>query len=582
MGPLKFILKWGFFFSIWIAIFGIIALFYYFQGLPSLGDLEREGNKQLVQIDYSNENLITNRGGVYISEVAYYELPQNLINAVIATEDRRFFSHHGVDLFGIARAFSANKQAGRIVQGGSTITQQLAKMLFLSSDRNFKRKIQEILLAFQLERQFSKEQILAFYLNRAYFGSGNNGVASAAKFYFGKDVSQLNLNESAMLAGILKAPTKYSPKNNRKAAEIRAGIVLKAMIDAGFLNEENLAELDSDANYTAYHAQRFYFSDFVYGQFPEFLESKVDDEKLIKITTTMDEKIQKNLEDVLDEFTQKNSKKLGKSQISVVIMKPDGAVLGMSGGNDYQQSQFNRAVFSKRQVGSAFKTFVYLAAFEKDLKVDDVYEDRPVNIGTWLPENYENRYMGSVTVKRAFADSLNSVAVQIARKVGSEAIIQMAHKCGIISEIKRNDSTIALGTSEVSLYEMTAAYATIANEGVPVIPYTILEIKNNDDVALYKRQSSGFEPVISKGAIQDIKEVMHEVVSRGTGKNVKTARDVYGKTGTSQNFRDAWFVGFDDRYVIGVWIGNDDNSSTDKITGGSLPAQLFGKIMEAI
>ncbi len=582
MGPLKFILKWGFFFSIWIAIFGIIALFYYFQGLPSLGDLEREGNKQLVQIDYSNENLITNRGGVYISEVAYYELPQNLINAVIATEDRRFFSHHGVDLFGIARAFSANKQAGRIVQGGSTITQQLAKMLFLSSDRNFKRKIQEILLAFQLERQFSKEQILAFYLNRAYFGSGNNGVASAAKFYFGKDVSQLNLNESAMLAGILKAPTKYSPKNNRKAAEIRAGIVLKAMIDAGFLNEENLAELDSDANYTAYHAQRFYFSDFVYGQFPEFLESKVDDEKLIKITTTMDEKIQKNLEDVLDEFTQKNSKKLGKSQISVVIMKPDGAVLGMSGGNDYQQSQFNRAVFSKRQVGSAFKTFVYLAAFEKDLKVDDVYEDRPVNIGTWLPENYENRYMGSVTVKRAFADSLNSVAVQIARKVGSEAIIQMAHKCGIISEIKRNDSTIALGTSEVSLYEMTAAYATIANEGVPVIPYTILEIKNNDDSVLYKRQSSGFEPVISKDAINNIKEVMHEVVSRGTGKNVKTARDVYGKTGTSQNFRDAWFVGFDDRYVIGVWIGNDDNSSTDKITGGSLPAQLFGKIMEAI
>ena len=578
----KFILKWGFFFSIWIAIFGIIALFYYFQGLPSLGDLEREGNKQLVQIDYSNENLITNRGGVYISEVAYYELPQNLINAVIATEDRRFFSHHGVDLFGIARAFSANKQAGRIVQGGSTITQQLAKMLFLSSDRNFKRKIQEILLAFQLERQFSKEQILAFYLNRAYFGSGNNGVASAAKFYFGKDISQLNLNESAMLAGILKAPTKYSPKNNRKAAEVRAGIVLKAMIDAGFLNEENLAELDSDANYTAYHAQRFYFSDFVYGQFPEFLESKVDDEKLIKITTTMDEKIQKNLEDVLDEFTQKNSKKLGKSQISVVIMKPDGAVLGMSGGNDYQQSQFNRAVFSKRQPGSAFKTFVYLAAFEKDLKVDDVYEDRPVNIGTWLPENYENRYMGSVTVKRAFADSLNSVAVQIARKVGSEAIIQMAHKCGIISEIKRNDSTIALGTSEVSLYEMTAAYATIANEGVPVIPYTILEIKNNDDSVLYKRQSSGFEPVISKGAIQDIKEVMHEVVSRGTGKNVKTARDVYGKTGTSQNFRDAWFVGFDDRYVIGVWIGNDDNSSTDKITGGSLPAQLFGKIMEAI
>ena len=581
-GAIKFIIKWLFFFSIWIAIFGVIALFYYFQGLPSLSDLEKEGSKQLVQINYENGNLITNRGGVYISEVAYYELPQKLINAVVATEDRRFFSHHGIDIFGIIRAYSVNKKAGRIVQGGSTITQQLAKMLFLTPDRTVKRKIQEILLAFQLERQFTKEQILAFYLNRAYLGSGNNGVGSAAKFYFGKEVSQLNLTESAMLAGILKAPTKYSPKNNRKAAESRTNVVLKAMIDAGFLNEKNLAELDNDPNYTNYSDQRFYFSDFVYGQFPEFVEKDFAAEKLISITSTMDEKIQKNLEEILGEFIKKNAPKLGKSQLSVIVMKKDGAVLALSGGRDYQQSQFNRAMFSKRQPGSAFKTFVYLAAFEKGVKVDDVYEDRPVNIGTWLPENYENRYMGSVTVKRAFAESLNSVAVQIGKQVGSEAIIEMAHKCGIISPIKRNDSTIALGTAEVSLYEMVSAYATIANDGVPVIPYSILEIKNGDEELLYKRQSSGFEPVISKAALSEIKEVMEEVVQRGTGKNAKTSRDVYGKTGTSQNFRDAWFIGFDDRYVVGVWVGNDDNSPTNKITGGSLPAQLFGRILEGI
>ena len=582
MGPLKFILKWGFFFSIWIAIFAVIALFYYFQGLPSLSDLEKESSRQLVQINYANGNLISNRGGVYISEVSYYELPQNLINAVVAVEDRRFFSHPGIDVIGIVRAFSANRQAGRIVQGGSTITQQLAKMLFLNPNRTIKRKIQEVLLALQLERRFSKEQILAFYLNRAYFGSGNHGVASAAKFYFGKDVSQLNLNESAMLAGLLKAPSKYSPKNDREAAEASANIVLKAMIDAGYLHEKNLAELDRDPNYTSYHAQRFYFSDYVYGQFGEFLEKKAQDEKVISITTTMDEEIQKNLEDVLEKFLELNAKKLGKSQITTVVMKKDGAVLAMSGGNDYQQSQFNRAIFSKRQAGSAFKTFVYLAAFEKGLEVDDVYEDRKVNIGTWLPENFEKRYLGAVTIKRAFADSINSIAVQVANIAGNNAIISMARKCGIVSNINKNDSTIALGTSEVSLYELTAAYATIANDGMPVIPYTITAIKNADDELLYERKTSGLDPVISEDALDDIKEVLREVVKSGTAKNAGIPGGVYGKTGTSQNFRDAWFIGFDDRYVIGVWIGNDDNSPTNKITGGSLPAQLFAEIMKKI
>jgi penicillin-binding protein 1A len=582
MKPIKFILKWGFFFSIWIAVFAAIALFYYFQGLPTLSDLEKEAGKQLVRINYSNDNLIANRGEIYASEVNYYELPQNLINAVIATEDRRFFSHSGIDVFGISRAFYVNRKAGRIVQGGSTITQQLAKMLFLSSQRTVKRKIQEILLAFQLERHFTKEQIITFYLNRAYFGSGNYGVGSAAKYYFSKDVSQLNLNESAMLAGILKSPAKFSPKNNRKKAEERANVVLKAMIDAGFLGEENLSELDYDPNYVSYHAQRFYFADFVYDQFDEFLEKKNYAEKSVTVTTTLDEKIQTKLEEVLANFIEINSKKLGKSQISVVIMKKDGAVLGMSGGNDYQQSQFNRAVYSKRQPGSAFKIFVYLAAFERGLSLNDVFEDKKINVGTWLPENYEKRYLGEVDVTQAFADSLNSVAIQIGRKVGENAIIEMARDSGIISKISKNDPTIALGTSEVSLFELTASYATIANDGVPVIPYFIRKMENDLGYELYVRKTSGFEPVISKESIANMKKLLRAVVKNGTGKNADVADNIYGKTGTSQNFRDAWFIGFNDNYVVGVWIGNDDNSPTNKITGGLLPAKLFGKIIKEI
>jgi len=578
----KFILKWGFFFSIWVAIFAAIALLYYFQGLPSLSDLESKDGKQVVQINYSNGNRITNRGEIYTSEVSFYELPPHLINAVVATEDRRFFSHFGVDVFGIFRAYIVNHKAGRIVQGGSTITQQLAKLLFLNSQRTFKRKIQEILLAVQLERHFTKEQILTFYLNRAYFGSGSYGVGNAARHYFGKDVAQLNLNESALLAGVLKAPSKLSPRNNHELAENRANVVLKSMIEAGFLDEKNLSELDRDPNYKIDHSQRLYFADFVYEQFPEFLAKADLQQKVISINSSLDEGIQENLEEILNKFAEKNSKKLGKSEIAVVVMGKDGAVLGMSGGKDYQKSQFNRAVYAKRQAGSAFKTFVYLAAFENGAQTDDVFEDKKINIGTWLPENYESRYLGEVTLQQAFANSLNSISIQLARKVGGSAIANVASKCGILSAIDKNDPTIALGTTEVSPLELVSAYATIANNGEPVIPHVILEVKNDKGHELYKRQSSGLAAVISPSAEEKIKKVLREVVESGTGKNANIADDIYGKTGTSQNFRDAWFVGFDHRYVVGVWIGNDDNSATDKITGGSLPASLFAEIIEKI
>jgi penicillin-binding protein 1A len=359
-------------------------------------------------------------------------------------------------------------------------------------------------------------------------------------------------------------------------------VVIKSMIDAGFLTEKNLTEIDQNLNYKSDRTQRLYFADLVFEQFHEFLSKKDLQNKTIKITSSLDEEIQQKLETVFDEFIEKNQAKLGKSEVAVVIMDKEGAVLGIAGGKDYQQSQFNRAIYAKRQAGSAFKTFVYLAAFENGLKPDDVFEDKKINIGTWLPDNYNDRYFGSVTLQEAFAHSLNSVSVQLERKIGGVTIAKMARKIGIISAIDRNDPTIALGTTEVSLFELTSAYATIASGGKPVLPYLISEIRNGKNELLYQRQSSGLESVISDEAEENIKKLLREVVVSGTGKSADVGKDIYGKTGTSQNFRDAWFVGFDDRYVIGVWIGNDDNSPTNKITGGSLPATLFAEIISKI
>ena len=579
---MKFILKWGFIFSIWIAIFGAMALIYYLHDLPSLSEMEAQKNRQTIEINYSDDEPITKFGGIYGSEIDFYELPSNLINAVVATEDRRFFSHHGIDIFGILRASYANHEAGHIVQGGSTITQQLAKLLFLTPDRNFKRKIQEILLALQLERNFTKEQIITCYLNRAYFGAGNYGVGNAAKFYFGKNVARINLNEAAMLAGLLKAPSKYSPKNNMELAQARADEVLENMAEAGFLSSKNLSEVVEDISYKVEKSQRLYFADFVHDQFADFISKKNLQDKKIIVTTTLDERLQAKLEEIENEFVAKNSDKIGKSEIAVVVMMKDGAVLAMSGGKDYQKSQFNRAVYAKRQAGSAFKTFVYLTAFENGADIDDEFEDKKINVGVWLPENYNNHYLGEVTLKHAFAESLNSVAVQLARNQEKGAIAQTAKSLGVISKVEKNDLTIALGTSEVSLFELTSAYATIANGGEAVIPYSIIAIKNDKDESLYELESSGVGKVISQKAEEKIKECLRAVVESGTGKNANVASNIYGKTGTSQDYRDAWFIGFNDDYVVGVWIGNDDNSATNKLTGGSLPAKLFGEIMKGI
>lgn len=580
----KFFLKWGVIFSLITTIALAITILFYCHDLPDINDIEQKLEKQkIIQINYSNENRIVNRGNIYGDSVSYYELPKNLINAVIAIEDRRFFSHNGIDIFGIIRAYHANKTAGRIVQGGSTITQQLAKLLFLKSEKTLKRKIQEVILAIQLERNYTKEQILTFYLNRAYFGSGNYGVIDASKHYFNKNISDLNLQESALLAGLLKAPSKISPKNNAKLAKARTNTVIGAMIDAGYLNKKDFSIVEESISYYDDHGQRFYFADYVYQQFNDFLNDEVNQSSgNLIIDTTLDEIIQENLEKTLNKFVKDNNKKLGKSEIAVIIMDKTGGVIAMSGGKDYQSSQFNRAIYSKRQSGSAFKTFVYLTALEEGVNLNDVYEDKKINIGAWIPENYDGKYFGEVSLKEAFANSLNSIAIQLSRKVGIDSIIKMARICGIVSPITKKDLTIALGSAEVSLYELTSAYTTIVNNGLPIIPYAITKIKNEKNQILYQRNSSGMDPIISKENIKNIKEMMREVVDNGTGKNANVNRNIYGKTGTSQDYRDAWFIGSDDEKIVGIWIGNDDNSPTNKITGGSLPAMLFASIMNTI
>lgn len=554
---------------------------YFGAGLPDVKDLVQDENKQIIEINFSDEELLTSYGNIYRNQVKFYQLPQNLINAVISIEDQKFFTHYGFDLRAMIRAFYVNHKAGKIKQGASTITQQLAKMLFLSPKKTIKRKIQELILAFQLESNYTKEQILTMYLNNAYFGSGNYGIGSAAKYYFKKNVSELTLKESALLAGLLKAPSRLSPKNDPESAEERAEIVIKNMIKWGFVDNNNLATINSDIVYKTNRLQRLYFADLVKENFSDYLNKKDKNKKQITIQTTLNKRVQEKLEDEINKFSDRNKNILQKSEISAIIMKKDGAIIAMSGGKDYQKSQYNRAIYSKRQAGSIFKTFIYATAFENGFSPQDKIIDKKIEFSDWLPNNYNNKYFGEVTLKEAFAKSLNSVAIQLAKEVKIKNIAKLAKKMGISSKIDKN-LTMSLGTSALTLYELTSSFATILNNGKPVIPYYINEISDNNYNILYKRNSSGLPEILSDKTILSLKEIMKETVKNGTAKNADVKENIYGKTGTSQNYRDAWFIGFDEKFVIGVWIGNDDNSKTNNISGGSLPAKLFANIISRL
>lgn len=565
-------------------VWGGVALFlivvYYTYDLPDVSKINENIRQPSITLYDHDNKAIATIGDLYGDYIKYKEFPKTLINAVIATEDRRFFKHSGVDIFGLFRAAFVNFFAGHVVQGGSTITQQLAKNVYLSHERTIKRKIQELALALYLENKFTKEQILTMYLNRIYTGNGNYGMDAAAKSYFGKSVSEIDLRESAILAGLIKAPSRYSPANNPDLTLERAHQVLLNMVDNNALKASNLpasGKLTYNFQPPRVRVQNKapYFTDWIREQLPDYIGQYTSGN--IEIYTTIDTNLQHLADNVLLKSLTANATEHNVGQGAMLVMSPDGAILAMSGGKSYATSQFNRATQALRQPGSAFKLFVYLAALEKGYNPDSMVEDSPISIRGWSPENYDNKYIGDISLREAFAKSINTVAIKLAKDVGMNKVRSMAYKLGITSDVN-NDLSSSLGTSEVTLIELTSAYAHLANYGNAVWTHGINEIKINSKT-VYKRQKSGDERVLSEQTTSEMNEMLMNVITSGTGHNAQLPYDVAGKTGTTQNLRDAWFIGFTGDYVAGVWMGNDDNKSMDKIAGGSLPALVWKDFM---
>ncbi|HEU4825306.1 MAG TPA: PBP1A family penicillin-binding protein [Dongiaceae bacterium] len=576
---LWFLAKWSVVGAIWTGFFALLFLAWCAYDLPGperLNELRRQPSVALLAADGS---LIASYGDLYGDSVKLADLPPYLPEAVLATEDRRFYSHWGLDLRGIARALYVNFKAGDTVQGGSTITQQVAKNLFLTPERSLHRKGQEMLLALWLEHTFTKDQILELYLNRVYFGAGTYGVDAAAKKYFGRSARDVTIYQAAMLAGLLKAPSRFNPFNDKALAKARADLVIRNMVAAGQLTEAE-AEAISEASAPSVAAQTDnqigqHFADWVIDQVSSYVGYADQD---LVVQTTLDPALQRQAEATLERVLAERGPAMKASQGALVAMRPDGAVLAMVGGTDYRQSQFNRATQALRQPGSAFKTFVYLTAFENGYVPGNIFVDGPIRVGNWSPGNYNDRYYGNVTLRDAYARSLNSVAVQLSERVGRTKVIDTAHRLGL-TEPMDDTAAIALGVSETTLLEMTGAYATFANLGDGVWPFGIERISARDGTVLYERQGSGPGPVASPQAVRKMLDVMQATVDEGTGRRAKLDRPVYGKTGTSQNFRDAWFIGLTRDVVTGVWVGNDDNTPMDKVTGGTLPVMIWHDFM---
>ena len=574
-----FVFKWTFVLGIWTGIAGVGVLGYFALTLPPVDMIERfERRPSLTFVDANGETVAT-YGDLFGGLVRLEDMPPWLPMAVLATEDRRFYSHFGIDLRGIARAAVANFQAGRVVQGGSTITQQLAKNVFLDNDRSASRKIREALLALWLERKFSKDQILTLYLNRVYLGAGTYGVEAAARRYFGKSARAVNAHEAAIVAGLLKAPSRFAPTASMARAKTRAAEVLDNMVEAGFMTAEQRASAGAlpvsvPAATLAQRGNRYY-TDWLLDQVQGFVGFADRD---LTIVTTMDQRLQRVAEAALEDTLAREGQRAEVEQGALALMSPDGAVRALVGGRDYAKSQYNRATEARRQPGSAFKAFVYLAAAERGLKPDDTVLDAPISIQNWQPRNFDGRFSGEITVRDAFARSVNTAAIRVAQQAGIDNVVRTAQRLGIASPLRR-DLTLALGTSEVTLLELTGAFAAFANGGNGVIPYAILEIRDAGGNVLYRRQGSGPGAVMGRQALATMTDLAVANVRQGSGRAAAIDRPAGGKTGTTQDYRDAWFVGFTADYVAGVWFGNDDRDDMERITGGTLPARLWRTVM---
>lgn len=566
---------------LWAGIAAGVVVAYYAFTLPPIteagGGSDRAPTIALVTTDGTT---IATRGRLQGPPIKISDLPPYVPAAVIATEDRRFYDHFGIDVWGILRAALVNIQAGDIVQGGSTITQQVAKNVFLSSERTMGRKIQEVLLALWLEHRYSKNQILAIYLNRVYFGAGTYGIEAAAQRYFGKRARELTLSEATVLAGLLKAPSRYSPTNDPEAAQQRAVLVLRNMVEAGYLRPEDAKAAEARPARLAGGPGLMsanYFADWVLSELPPKLR---DNPGLLTVVTTLDLRMQKAAEDAIGKALDRYSAKLRIGQAALVALDPaSGAVRAMVGGRSYRDSSFNRAVQAKRQPGSAFKPIVYLTAMEQGMTPDTVMRDSPVIFDNWSPENYEGGYSGPVTLRTALAQSINTVAVKVSERAGRFRVIDLAHKLGIQSDLTPTPA-VALGASELSPLELTGAYAVFANGGEAVAPYGILEVRDAAGRVLYQRPPTPLARVADPWAVGEMNEMLMTVMSSGTGTAARLPdRPTAGKTGTSQSFRDAWFLGYVPQLVAGVWMGNDDGKPMAHVKGGSVPARAWKAFM---
>ena len=521
---------------------------------------------------------LTSYGALFAEPVDVDKLPSYVAQAVVDTEDRRFYKHKGFDYIGFVRAMGVNIIKRRYAQGASTLSQQVAKNLFLTRDKSIRRKVQEFLLARWLEQHFSKKQILNIYLNRVFFGSGAYGISTAAKRFFNKQAKDLNLHEAAILAGALKAPSRYNYLSNKKKALERAEVVLTLMKRAGTITAEQqkqaLAQPVGNQQKQAIMNIR-YFGDFIMGELEKVI-GKYDHD--IYVRTTLDYDLQQRAEYLLRKHLTKH-KKDNVNQGAVVILDRNGAVKAMVGGFAYDQSQFNRATQALRQAGSSFKLFVYLTAFEKGFSENELIADEPIKIGNWEPQNYDKRFHGAVSLKQAFAQSLNVATVDLATYLSLEDITDMALRLGITSTLIQ-ESSIVLGAAEVKVIDMAAAYTATVNGGYAVFPYAITEIDDTKGENLYQRTAPTKEKVLTDEVLEKINILEREVVLNGTGRRALKVNNARGKTGTSQNYRDAWFIGSNQKYTAAVWVGNDDNSSMKEIGGGTVPTEIWADIMK--
>lgn len=545
--------------------------------LPNMEEAILRTRQPSTTIIAANGNEIKSFGTVYSEVIRSEELPQYVVDAITATEDRRFYSHFGFDIISFSRAMIANLFAGRYAQGGSTITQQVAKNLFLTNQKNIKRKTQELLLAFWLEHKFSKEQILTLYLNRVYLGSGTYGIEAASQKYFQKSSRDLNMLEAAVIAGMLKAPSRYNPIASQKRALDRAAVVLKNMADNGYISKAEKAaalkmKLGTEKSMKVENAN--YFADWVYNEVNDYIGERDND---IYVMTTLDQNLQEKAAQILSRTIAANKAK-NVTQGAIVVLDYQGAVKVMVGGINYNRSQFNRATQALRQPGSAFKPFVYLTALQKGYTREDKIADVPLTIGNWKPENADKKYYGEVSLEYALIKSLNLATINLAQQLKGSDIIRNAKKMGISTPIK-NTPSLPLGTFEVKVIDMATSYAAIANGGYAVWPHSIEEIYTKDGFQLYQREPDNEIRILDKNNVAELTKMLANVINYGTGRKAQIAGFGAGKTGTSQGNRDAWFVGFNNRYVAAVWLGNDDDSPMKGVSGANLPAEIWQKTM---